>query len=171
MFKKRAELKGHDAGIYTLAYDHIHQRLYSGGGDKVLASWDLESFQATPFMVKSTHTIYALAILEKHQLLCLAQQKGGIHVIHLPDKKEIKHILAHDQAIFDLLYLPEFDYLVATGLSGELTIWSVPDFTLIQRISLGVEKIRKLFYHKNILYVPSQDGFISVSYTHLKSWF
>lgn len=160
MFKKRAELKGHDAGIYTLAYDHLHQRLYSGGADKVIASWDLHKFEVLPFMVKSIHTIYALSVLDKYQYLCLAHLKGGIHVISLQDNQEIKYLLAHEHAIFDLLYIPEFDYLVASGLSGELTLWSLPDFTLIQRLSLGVEKIRKLFYNKQTLYVPSQDGFM-----------
>lgn len=160
MLKKTHELKGHDAGIYALAYDAAHQTLYSGGGDKMLATWSLESYMLGEVAIKSLHSIYSICVLEPLNQCWIGQSQGGIHVIDEKNKKEIKYFDAHPAAITHLHYSVAHQKIIASVANGEVSIWDPHNLVCIQKLKLSDAKIRKMHIAEEILYIPCQDGFI-----------
>lgn len=140
---KRFELSGHSAGVYALAPGVEPNSILSGSGDRMVAGWDLQQRTALSFSIKLENPVYSLLHLPQHNQLLIGQGKGGIHVIDLLKRQEIRHLALHSQGVFDLKYHSESDAVLAVSADGFISIWNRKDFTLSRHIPIGEFKLRK----------------------------
>ncbi len=155
-------LTGHAGPIYTLAFRKDDQRLYSGSSDGIVAAWDLSIMQAASFSIKVGEPVLALSFHGSNMLI--GQMAGGIHVIDLEERRELKHLKNHVKGVFDLCTLPERGLHAVAGGDGVLSVIDAFDFSCKLLLPLSEHKLRKTFFDTRFdrLLVGSSDGFIYV---------
>lgn len=116
--------------------------MLTGSGDNMVAEWDLRDPQVLPFAIRLESTVYALRHVGSN-LLAIAQGQGGIHIIDLLQKKEIRLLALHKKAIFDLHFLPKNKQLISLSADGTFGVWDAESFELVRHIPLGDLKMRR----------------------------
>lgn len=166
--QKQFELTGHSTGIYTVGPGRSPHTIFTGSGDNIVAEWDLIEQKVLPFAIKLDSTVYALANLPENQL-AIGQGKGGIHIIDLQSRKELRHLAVHQKAIFDLRYLPRHNQLLAFSADGSLSVWAAGSFDLIRHIPVADLKMRRasVSHDGNWLVTSGNDGRLRVFDTEM----
>ena len=70
LVEKLTELKGHSGAIYSLSKGLTTNGVFSASGDKMLAHWDLDSFQFSGFSVKLEFLFYTFFFCLDTGLMC-----------------------------------------------------------------------------------------------------
>lgn len=141
-FEKQFQLTGHSAGIYALSSGRSAHTVLTGSGDNMVAEWDLKNPQVLPFAIRLETTVYALEHIGNH-LLAIGQGRGGVHVIDLESKKEIRHLALHKKAVFDLHFIAELNQFISLSADGTFGVWNATNFELLRHIPLGDLKMRR----------------------------
>ena len=157
--EKIHQLAAHSAALYALAPGRTAGTLFSAGADKVVAEWNQETGETNPFAIRTEHTVYSLLNLERRHLV-IGTIVGGMHVIDLESKAEIRHLKFHDKGIFHMLHLPKRNRVVAACADGSISIWNAEDWSLERHLALTHEKIRRLStnHDESLLSVAAGDG-------------
>ena len=66
--ERTSTLKAHSAPLYALAPGRNLGTLFSGGGDRVIAEWDLSNEQTNPFGIRTDATIYSLLNIDQENI-------------------------------------------------------------------------------------------------------
>jgi WD40 repeat protein len=157
--KKLAEFNGHQHPIYTLEAAPEHGRFFSAGGDKTIVEWDIKDPSLGIPIAQFNFTIYSLCCIAHKKILLAGTSEGGIHVIDLNSKKEIRYIQLPDEGIFDIRYSDAHQLVVASTSKGKLILISPVDFSISETIPLSTEKIRNVAFNttRPYLYVACSD--------------
>lgn len=161
--EKLFELTGHHAAIYCLEQGLNNDSIFSGSGDKIATSWDLEKRENIPFTIQNKSAVLALKYIEKHHYLLIGLFNGNLHVIDTENKKEIKFLPYHKEALFNITYDEVHDRIFLLSGDGTVSVWS-SDFKLIKSILLGTDKIRhmEILQEKGIAVFSCGDGFVRI---------
>lgn len=159
---KANEFTGHTGAVYALERSESTHCIYSGSGDKIVAKWNLGSLNPEKFSAQLPGIIYSLCLVPEKNILLAGTAEGKIHVIDLSEKKEIKILQNHTQAVFDIQYSPENNILLSAGGDGSLTIVSLNDLTAQKVIKLCTEKLRAIDISGNRAAIACGDGFIRI---------
>ena len=168
LVEKLQTLEGHRDAVYALTNDKNSTAFYSSGGDGMVVKWELGK-EDGDLLVKVPNSVYALAY--SSGFLAIGHNYDGIHWVDVATKKEIKNIHLGDAAIFDIKIKDNFIY-VAMG-SGELVVISILDFSIKFRKYYSNQRIRKIFFHKDLIYLGSSDNQIKILDKNLnliKNW-
>ena len=92
--EKLHQLTAHSGALYALAHGRTTNALFSAGGDRVVAEWNLERAETNAFAVRTESTVYSLLNLDNK--LVIGTSNGGMHVIDLETKRELRHLKLHD---------------------------------------------------------------------------
>jgi WD repeat-containing protein 61 len=139
---KAFQLTGHNAGIYALSAGRSAHTVLTGSGDNMVAEWDLRDPQVLPFAIRLETTVYALQHVGNDQL-AIGQGRGGIHIIDLGSKQEVRHLALHKKAVFDLYFLREKNMLLSFSADGTFAVWDSNSYELLRHIPLGDLKMRR----------------------------
>lgn len=152
-------LKAHAGPLYALSPGRSESSIFSGGADNVVAEWNLDTGKTNAFAIRTDHTIYSLLHLGSQ--LVVGTINGGMHVIDLNERKELRHLKFHDKGIFHLLKGAE-NTLYAASADGRITHWNCDDWSLLRVISSPKDKVRRLALSPDgqSLAVCSTDGHI-----------
>lgn len=162
--KKVAQFTGHSSAIYALENSPEGNKNFSGGGDKIIAEWDLAKPDEGNLLANIPHIIYSLKLISQNKMLLAGQSAGGIHVIDLVTRKEIRLLQYHTSGVFDLALSEKHDLLFSVSGEGNFCISKLSDFLLIKTIKLADEKLRSISVHpsQNEIAVGCGDGSICV---------
>lgn len=151
---------GHAGPLYTIAHADKENFIFSGGSDKTIAKWNLDVSEPENFSIKLQHTIYSILYTKASHQLWIGQSQGGIHVVDLENKKEIKWLQSHSKGVFDLLYNSNNHTVISCSADGTLAIWDAENFSLLSLFHLTKEKVRKasLYLENNLLAVALGNG-------------
>jgi WD repeat-containing protein 61 len=145
---KLAQLSGHISPIYTLESGFDTNIIFSGGGDQILASWNVENFQPHKLAIKLESGIYAICLIQEKNLVLIGNALGGIHVIDIQEKKELRLLKPHQAQVFDIKYSIKNNALYTCSHDGSISIYSLSDFSHQKTIKLCNEKVRQLALNK-----------------------
>lgn len=157
---KIAELTGHSSAVYALEESESGNCFYSGSGDKVVAKWNLDTLRQDNFSAQLPGIIYTLCLLKDKNILLVGTSEGKIHVIDLDEKKEIKTLQNHNQAVFDVQYSPQHKFILSAGGDGVLSVISAEDFRTLKLFKLCGEKLRAVDITNELAAIACGDGFI-----------
>jgi len=141
--ERTSTLKAHSAPLYALAPGRKLGTLFSGGGDRVIAEWDLGNELTNPFGIRTDATIYSLLNIDQQTLL-IGTNKGSIHVIDLASKKEIRHLKLHDQGIFHMRYCSKLKRVYVGCADESISVWEAEQWSLLWHLKLGQGKVRRI---------------------------
>jgi WD repeat-containing protein 61 len=174
--KKVETLSGHDGPVYSLNSLQTGNQVYSGGSDRVLAEWNLETFKPTRVVAHATGVIYTSCFIPQYSLLLIGNNLGGIHVIDLVKRAEVRYLLGHKNGVFSLVWNPKTEHIYAAGADGFVTVWNVHDFHCVKAIKLCEQKVRSLSlnHQTGILAIGCGDNYIRLidteSLEELRAW-
>lgn len=157
--KKVAEFIGHQHPVYALIAAPEPGRFFSAGGDKTIVEWNLADPSVGLPIAQFQFTIYCLCLIADKNILLAGTSEGGIHVIGLNTKKEIKYFQLTGEGVFDIQFSLEHQLIVASTSKGNLIFINPDDFKLITTLNLSTEKIRSLAFNSTqpYLYAACSD--------------
>jgi len=140
--EKIVALSGHSGAVYTLEKGPEPHLIFSGSGDQLIAQWDLAAAGATRFSAKVNATVYSICYVHEKGYLIVGDATGGIKILDLKEKKEIKYFVVHNQPIFDIKYAPKADVLIAVSGDGCFSAWSLNTLDHRSTVKVCDEKLR-----------------------------
>lgn len=156
LLKKIAE---HSGAVYALSYHPELNILWSGGADKVVASWDLNDFSNTPLSIKTQSAILNLCQLDPQHLF-IGLFNGHFHIIDVLTKKELKHITFHKKGIFSSAVSHQHHKLIVGSGDGVVSIWNSLNFELLKSEKICDGKIRSIQVVGSFAFIGTSDGLL-----------
>jgi len=153
------EYHEHQAAVYALEQGPTSETFFSAGSDRKVILWNVTTDEHK-VIAQIPAMIVSLCYLSEQNILLVGQTGGGIHVLDLAEKKEIKLLAAHKAYVFDIKHnVDKKQFYVASG-DGSISIWNAENFELIHEIKLTDEKIRQLTFStkRNELAIGCGDG-------------
>jgi WD40 repeat protein len=166
--KVQATLKntftGHDGPVYTLEQGGDQNSFFSGSGDKLVSTWSFDLTTEPKALVNVGAIVYSVCHLDELNCLLVGESSGGLHVVDLEKKQEIRFIKHHSGGIFDILYSKKNKHVYTVSADGTIAIWDSENFTLLRSVSLCKEKVRSLSLDRNEseLAIACGDGQIRI---------
>lgn len=142
------KLTGHAAPIYALEKGRKPNTIFSGGGDNIVAEWNIETMEPEKFQVKLNFTVYSICHIPEKNLLLIGNAVGGIHVIDLEQKAEIRYFTVQKKSIFSLKYSSITGHFYALSAGGVMTVWQLDGFKLLRTLPLCDGKLRDLAFNE-----------------------
>lgn len=127
--------------MYALERTERPHQWLSGSGDGHVVRWDLRDPGRGELVADAVHGVYSLHLQPQRQRLYIGNANGGLHVIDLKEREELRLLQAHRKGIFTMLPLPE-DRLLCTGGDGVVTVWEMGTMELLRSVPLCEEKVR-----------------------------
>jgi WD40 repeat protein len=128
----------------------------------MIGVWSLEEFVPDSFSIRLDAPVYSIKKLD--QYLFVGQGLGGVHIIDLTTKKEIRHLKYHTRPIFRIVANPSKPFLYFLGGDGVLSIVDSTDFSLSWSLPLSDDKLRSSLTDSEggRLFVGGSDGYIRI---------
>lgn len=145
--KKLYQLAAHSGALYALTKGRTSNTLFSAGGDRVVAEWNLELGETNPFAIRTESTVYSLLNIGKQ--LIIGTSNGSIHVIDLDSKKEVRHLKLHGKGVFHLYLDNQNNRVYACCADGTVSVWNPEEWSLLWHLNLSTEKIRRVVQNKD----------------------
>lgn len=162
--QKIHQFDGHTGSIFTLEEGSEEHLFYSCGNDHLIVEWNLKNVNEHKAIVQLTSKAFAIKNILSKNLLLVGNYTGGIHVIDLLNKKEIKLLQVHTDIIFDIQFLASKDQFFVLSADGSFSVWNINDFSLIYRYKLSNLKLRTIVFHElsNEAIIGCGDGSIRI---------
>jgi len=157
---KIATFTGHSGSVYAL--EHFGDGLWvSGGGDGIVASWNLFSPDEGEVVTRTPGVIYSL--LKMDETLLVGSATGAIHVVNIRERKEERLLQYHNSGIFILHHIQYHHLILSLSGDGKLGVIDANSLALKNMLSLGTTKLRGASVHpnQNLLAIGSGDGSIN----------
>ncbi len=142
--KKIKQFDGHEGSIYTLEQGAEPHLFFSGSNDNLIVEWDLTNPKSSRAVAKLPMKAFAIKYIPQRNLLLVGNFNGGVHVIDLAQKKEVKLIQFHQMVIFDIQYWEEKDCFFVLSGDGSFSVWSLEDFSLIKAKRVSEKRLRSM---------------------------
>lgn len=141
---KKSQLKGHSGSVYALSKGRNENLFFSGSSDNLIAEWDFNKNESQPFSIKTDAPIYSLVYIPEKEILLAGNGNGGIHIISIKEKKEIKLLQNHTAPVFDIQYDITLNNFFTAGSDGCISINLLEDFTCKKIIPVSNYKVRNI---------------------------
>lgn len=160
---KRRMLSGHSGAIYdiVLGDDHL---CFTTSADKYTVRWNYLTGEQDSLAIQLNNSGFRVAFNSTYNLLAIGTAKGGIHVIDLSSRKEVRFLTQHQTSIFSLTYNPSTNEFYSGDAEGYFCVWSGATFDLELTLPFVCGKIRQLRLNEEGTHVAlcGQDGIVRV---------
>ena len=98
------------------------------------------------------------------RLLVAGLISGGMHIIDLDNKKEIRFLTSHTAGVFNIKHSVLNNVFISASGDGTVCFWNAEDFSLIKSVFLCNEKVRSIAVSpdENNVCIGSGDGQIRI---------
>lgn len=143
-----AALKGHTGCIYALDRGLSDHTVFTGGSDRFIAHWDLNTLQGEKFATSFTAHLYSICHIHEKQLLLAGTTDGSIHIIDVAQKKEVRILKYHEGPVFDIKYSLETNCFYTAGGDGNFAVCSLDTLSPVKIKRLCAEKVRSIDFNE-----------------------
>ena len=158
--KKKAQLTGHNAGIYALSDSSSDHTFLSAAGDGWIVEWDLDNPDLGRLLAKVETKVFSLCNLKKEKIIVAGNMDGGLHWVDLEQPDKTKNIAHHQKGIYDIKRIGDFVY--TAGGEGKLTRWSISEMKSLESYHLANQSLRCIVFSmkRNELAIGASDNCI-----------
>ena len=147
-----ATLTGHSGCVYAMDRGFSEHTIFTGGSDRYIALWNLETLKAEKFSAALPSPIYTICHIPEKNILLAGTTTGSIHILDLNKKKEIKILQHHRGPVFDIQYSLKTNCFYTAGGDGNLAVCSLDTLSLLKMKKLSYDKARSIAFN----YVTSE---------------
>jgi WD40 repeat protein len=147
--KKAHTLLGHEGAVYALEKSSFPGKFFSGSSDGFVAEWTIGSSEQPKALINVGTIVYALRYVSEKDIMLIGTSSGSLHIVDLNTRQEIKNIIHHRLAIFDIQYSIINNQFYTSSGDGSIATWSLEDFSLLGSIPLCKEKVRQMALNKD----------------------
>lgn len=145
--KNIAVLSGHSGCVYAMDKGLSESTVFTGGSDKFIVLWNLETLHAEKFVASLPATVYTICHIPEKKLLLAGTTAGNIHIIDLDKKEEIKILQHHTEPVFDIKYSLNTNCFYTAGGDGNFAVCSLDTLSLIKIKKLSTQKVRSIDFN------------------------
>jgi len=166
MIVKRQSFQGHNGAIFDLTYGGDY--LYSASADKFVTRWNLSTGMQDKFAIRLPQSPYSLGLMQNDTQLLVGLSNGDLHLFDLQQRKEIRFIKHHQQAVFCICTPAESPFVFTGDAEGNVSVWKSEDFKHLIDVPLSCGKIRRMQWDvkTGFLWCTCQDGSIKAIETN-----
>lgn len=136
--------EGHRDAVYALApaIDPLH--FYSAGADGIVAEWSMIDGRSVRGILQAGAPVYSLgrASAGGTEWLFVGLNDGGVHFVNLSENRLVRSVKAHTGPIFDLLWLPETERLLALSGDGSFSVWNLDSVACELKVQVAASPLR-----------------------------
>ena len=137
--------------VYAIS-NIANDKIYTGGGDRVVCSWNSATGEQLPLSLKTDATVFC--IHQHKNLLLLGTTIGHVHIIDLDQKKEVKNLKLAKKEIFKFCNLQKANTLLVGDGDGFLHVLNLDSLQILRRIPIYDNMaIRAIFTNENSVFV------------------
>jgi WD40 repeat protein len=162
--RKVSHLTAHTGSVYAIQKNPFQaDSFFTAGGDGKVLKWNFENLDTAYLTAKVETNIFSLCPMVPEYLL-LGQMQGGIHVLGVNEKKEIRNIIFHSKGIFDIVSAENNNVFFVAGGDGVLSLWSNRNFDLLKSCKISENSIRSIIIDEEnqTIYAGCSDSNIYV---------
>jgi WD40 repeat protein len=145
--KHIATLTGHSGCVYAMDKGMSEHTVFTGGSDRFIALWNLETLQAEKFSAALPAPIYTICHIPEKNILLAGTTIGTIHVIDLEEKEEIKILQHHQAPVFDIKYSLKTNCFYTAGGDGNFAVCDLDTLSLLKMKKLSQKKVRSIDFN------------------------
>lgn len=155
-------IEGHSGAIYDAIF--VDGFLLTTSADKFVAQWDIKSLKQTDFAVKLDNSSYNIAYSPNSKILAIGTNDGGIHVVDIEKREEIRLLTQHKSAVFSLSHNPFKRHFYSGDRDGYFCVWDDESFDLLLTYPFDCDKIREITISEDgeFIAICGQDGYIRI---------
>lgn len=109
----------------TLAISPDGNTLASGGDDKIIKLWDLNTQKLVNSVMGHSQAVTSVAFSPKQELLATASDDKNIKLWHLPTLQEIFTLEGHLHAVKSVSFSPDGEILASGSWDKQVKLWDV----------------------------------------------
>ena len=152
---KIATYTGHKDCIYTIVEGIAPNQFYTGDGNGMVVTWDLQNPNQGAVFAQVPHAIYALCVDKNTNTLIIGENTMGLHFINISNYQQTKALKITEGNIFDII-TTEKTIIVACG-DGKVIVIDKIQHTILQTIHASDKSARCLAIKDNTLMVGYSD--------------
>jgi len=152
------QLKGHTGPLYVLCAGAQSGRFFSAGSDGFVVEWDCATMAQAGKVIRVGEAVYSLHFDRENEILLIGTSGGKIHVVDFRTSKELRCLEVHSKGIFGFYKLDEGRKFMALGGDGQTSLWSYPDFELLNSHQWHGGKCRELVAISSSLYAMATSS-------------
>jgi WD40 repeat protein len=145
--KHIAILTGHSGCVYAMDKGFSEYTVFTGGSDRFIALWNLETLQAEKFSAALPAPIYTICHIPEKNILLAGTTTGSIHIIDLEKKEEIKILQHHQAPVFDIKYSLKTNCFYTAGGDGNFAVCDLDTLSLLKMKKLSQKKVRSIDFN------------------------
>jgi WD40 repeat protein len=146
--KHIATLTGHSGCVYAMDKGFSEHTVFTGGSDRFIALWNLETLQAEKFSATLPAPIYTICHIPEKNILLTGTTTGSIHVLDLEKKEEIKILQHHRAPVFDIKYSLKTNCFYTAGGDGNFAVCDLDTLSLLKMKKLSQKKVRSIDFNE-----------------------
>lgn len=146
--EKLYSLDGHQDCVYSLESGNRANEFFSGGGDGMVAIWDMQNPETGQLIAKMKNSVYAIHYIKDENLVVAGQNYEGIHLINPNERKEISSLQMSKSQIFDIKSY-ERKLFIGSG-DGALYVVGMDSWTILKKIKLSDKSIRAIVVNEQL---------------------
>ncbi|MFM7728866.1 MAG: WD40 repeat domain-containing protein, partial [Flavobacteriales bacterium] len=127
----------HGGPVYALATGDSVEWLFTGGGDKVAALWNVKEGTQHSLAIKTDSSIFSLTYHPSSKILFIGCSNGVLHAVDTVSKVEKRAWALDASGVFDLKWDVQRNRLLVAGGNGMLTVIDGKTLEVIRTIPLS----------------------------------
>src|SRR5262249_49168085 len=116
----------HPDAVLSAALTGDGKRLFTGGADKILRSWNVTNKQMDRQYAGHTGEVTAVAVTSNGQLLASGGADNTIRFWNQNTGKETQSIGGHSSSVTSLAFSPNGEQLLSSSEDGTVKLWRLP---------------------------------------------
>ncbi|MDR6737483.1 WD40 repeat domain-containing protein [Sphingobacterium sp. 2149] len=140
----RSTLPGHQNPIFCVEKGYDANTFFTGGNDKGVVEWDVESNAFKRILCAVSSSVYALRLIQGTPILAIALREGKLLFVNVQEQKLVASTQLSTKAIFALAHMPWKNELLAAGEEGTLYVIDLSIYKSIYEKRISPTTIRAI---------------------------
>ncbi|MFO7851755.1 MAG: High-affnity carbon uptake protein Hat/HatR [Bacteroidota bacterium] len=117
---------GHEERVHSIVFLPGTQQFFSSGSDGKILRWNIQDNEQGPSRVfEGDEIMEVLTTSADGRLLACGSNRSLIRIIPASGQGEIYELTGHTGTIKSLVFTPDNDKLVSTGVDGQVIMWDI----------------------------------------------